>query len=240
MEPRFGAFGFSSGWLPGRPWPVGLWGPGPCFAPAWALFQPFEKKLAPQKMARGRGAGRRHFGGKTPRVRVVCTPSSPAAAAAPVEEAAPATATVQQALSPQKRQWNGSDLTLGGICKRCCRLITAYNKAREELEQLEAAAADDDAKLQEAQQMVAAKLAAVKDCEAQIKRGYFQEFNPDTAMASRRKSKKRKSGPLHNTGATDESATEGGAASSAGLGAPSAAAARGSGRGGSGGGLTFG
>ena len=80
--------------------------------------------------------------------------------------------------------------------------------------------------------MVAAKLAAVKDCEAQIKRGYFQEFNPDTAMASRRKSKKRKSGPLHNTGATDESATEGGAASSAGLGAPSAAAARGSGRGG--------
>ena len=89
--------------------------------------------------------------------------------------------------------------------------------------------------------MVAAKLAAVKDCEAQIKRGYFQEFNPDTAMASRRKSKKRKSGPLHNTGATDESATEGsGAASSAGLGAPSAAAARGSGRGGSGGGLTFG
>ena len=104
------------------------------------------------------------------------------------------------------------DLTLGGICKRCCRLITAYNKAREELEQLEAAAAADDAKLQEAQQMVAAKLAAVKDCEAQIKRGYFQEFNPDTAMASRRKSKKRKSGPLHNTGATDESATGGGAA----------------------------
>ena len=64
--------------------------------------------------------------------------------------------------------------------------------------------------------MVAAKLAAVKDCEAQIKRGYFLPFNPDTAMASRRKSKKRKSDGLHNMGASDESATEGsGAASSA-------------------------
>ena len=89
--------------------------------------------------------------------------------------------------------------------------------------------------------MVAAKLAAVKDCEAQIKRGYFLPFNPDTAMASRRKSKKRKSDGLHNMGAIDESATEGsGAAPSAGPGAPSAAAARGAGRGGSGGGLTFG
>ena len=93
--------------FPRLPWPVGLWGQGPALPRAWALFQPFEEKLAPQKMARGRGAGRRHFGGKTPRVRVVCTPSSPAAAAAPVEEAAPATATVQQALSPQKQQLLG-------------------------------------------------------------------------------------------------------------------------------------
>ena len=195
-------------------------------------------------MARGRGTSQRNYGGKSPRlqrVRVVCT--SPAPASATSTEAPPATETVQ-ALSPQKRQYNGSDLTLGGICKRCCRLITAYTKAREELEKLEAAAADDDGharKLQEAQQMVAAKLAAVKDCEAQIKHGYFQEFNPDTAMASRRKSKKRKSDGLQNMGASDESATEGsGAASSAGVAAPSAAAARGAGRGGSGGALTFG
>ena len=78
-------------------------------------------------------------------------------------------------------------------------------------------------------------------CEAQIKRrGYFLPFNPDTAMASRRKSKKRKSDGLHNMGAIDESATEGsGAAPSAGPGAPSAAAAMGAGRGGSGGGLNL-
>ena len=189
-------------------------------------------------MARSRVCGQRKHGGKSPRVRVVCTSPAPAS-----DTSTEATETVQ-ALSPQKRQYNGSDLTLGGICKRCCRLITAYNKAREELERLEAAAADDDGHartLQEAQQMVAAKLAAVKDCEAQIKRGYFLPFNPDTAMASRRKSKKRKSDGLHNMGAIDESATEGsGAAPSAGPGAPSAAAARGAGRGGSGGALTFG
>ena len=119
-------------------------------------------------MARSRVCGQRKHGGKSPRVRIVCTSPAPAS-----DTSTEATETVQ-ALSPQKRQYNGSDLTLGGICKRCCRLITAYNKAREELERLEAAAADDDGHartLQEAQQMVAAKLAAVKDCEAQIKRG---------------------------------------------------------------------
>tara|TARA_B100000513_G_C11765884_1_gene139411 strand:- start:263 stop:484 length:222 start_codon:yes stop_codon:yes gene_type:complete len=60
------------------------------------------KTLALKKWLIGRGGGRQHFVGKTPRVGVVCTPSSPAAA--PDEEAATATATVQ-ALSPQKRQW---------------------------------------------------------------------------------------------------------------------------------------
>ena len=81
----------------------------------------------------------------------------------------------------------------------------------------------------------------MQDCEEQIKRGYFQPFDPEVAMDSRRKSKKRKSDGLQNMGAIDESATEGsGAAPSAGPGAPSAAAARGAGRGGSGGGLTFG
>ena len=69
--------------------------PGPCFCR-------LRKTLALKKWLIGRGGGRQHFVGKTPRVGVVCTPSSPAAA--PDEEAATATATVQ-ALSPQKRQW---------------------------------------------------------------------------------------------------------------------------------------
>ena len=93
--PRSGINETQAGRLPVRDLGPASPRPGPCFCR-------LRKTLALKKWLIGRGGGRQHFVGKTPRVGVVCTPSSPAAA--PDEEAATATATVQ-ALSPQKRQW---------------------------------------------------------------------------------------------------------------------------------------